>query len=183
MNEWLLLICLRIEKSSGSIALHESLYLYSLIETAHVLAICLFVGTLFMVDFRLLGWSFTTIPPQEICKKVLPFSIIGFVIMLVTGALLFYAIPVRTYQSIFFRIKMALLIIAGINALIFHLNARKLSYNFDISRLTKVAAITSLLSWSGVIIAGRMIAYNWFDCDKPDLNKTFYWLAGCNDLT
>ena len=183
MNDWLLSICRLIEKSSGSIALHESLYLYPLIETTHVLAICLFVGTIFMLDLRLLGWSFTTISVEKICKNVIPFSLIGFTVMVVTGALLFYAIPVRTYQSIFFRIKMALFIVAGVNAIIFHLKARKVSYNFNLSRLTKVAAIISLFSWGGVIITGRMIAYNWFDCDKSDLNKTLHWLAGCDDFS
>jgi len=181
MNEWLLALCRQLENSSGSISLHESLYLYSLIETTHVLAICLFVGTLFMVDFRLIGWSFTTIPLSEVSKKILPFTIIGFLIMIVTGALLFYAIPVRTYQSIFFRIKITLLLVAGVNAFLLHLKMSASEPDINVSRTIKVAAATSLITWGSVIIMGRMIAYNWFDCDKSGLSESLYWLAGCDD--
>ena len=180
MNEWFLSICRQIENTPGSIALLESLYLYSIIETIHVVAICLFVGTLFMVDFRLLGWSFLTISLEEVCKKVLPFSLAGFLVMIVTGVLLFYAIPVRTYQSIFFRIKIILLIMAGINALLFHLKARKVNYNISSIKFVKATAYTSLFAWCGVIIAGRMIAYNWFDCEKLIPSTTLYWLSGCD---
>ena len=180
MNEWLLSLCRQIENSSGSIALHESLYLYSLIETTHVLAIGLFVGLLFMLDFRLLGWSFSSLPITDMCKKVLPYSLLGFVVMIITGALLFYAIPVRTYQSIFFRIKITLFIIAGINALIFHVRARKGNYAGDISTATRLAAGISLLTWSGVIVAGRMIAYNWFDCEKLTPHNILFGLSGCD---
>lgn len=180
MNDWLLALCRQIENTSGSIALHESLYLYSLIETTHVIAIGLFVGTIFMLDFRLLGWSFTAIPVSQMCRRILPYSLIGFLIMIVTGALLFYTIPVRTYQSIFFRIKIVLFIVAGINALIFHWRAKHGNFNTHITTSTKIAAMLSIVSWSGVIIAGRMIAYNWFDCEKLLPSSTLYGLAGCD---
>ena len=53
-------------------------------------------------------------------RKVLPLTVFGFLVMSVTGLLLFYAIPVRNYQNIFFRIKMILIVVAGINAFFFH---------------------------------------------------------------
>ena len=79
-----------------STALHESFYMYPLIETTHVLTLCLFVGTVLMVDLRLLGVGFRDVPVSEVTSRLLPYSIAGFVIMFVTGLLLFYAIPVRT---------------------------------------------------------------------------------------
>ena len=182
MNKWLLELCQRVAETKGSIALHESLYIYPLVETAHVLSICLFLGTLFIVDFRLLGWSFNTVSITEVCKRILPYSIFGFILMIITGALLFYAIPVRTYQSIFFRVKIILLIIAAINAFLFHRNLRKTENNvYQATRFSKSAAITSLISWSGVIIMGRMIAYNWFDCDKSNIPSIIVWISGCYD--
>jgi len=182
MNKWLLELSQRIAETQGSIALHESLYVYPLVETAHVLSICLFLGTLFIVDFRLLGWSFNTVPIRDVCNRILPYSIIGFVLMLITGALLFYAIPVRTYQSVFFRVKVILLVIAAINAFLFHKKLRASdNNNYKATTFSKSAAITSLLAWSGVIIMGRMIAYNWFDCDKTNVSSIIVWFSGCYD--
>lgn len=182
MNKWLLELCQSIAETKGSIALHESLYVYPLVETTHVLSICLFLGTLFIVDFRLLGWSFNSVSIAEICNRILPYSIIGFVLMLITGALLFYAIPVRTYQSIFFRVKIILLIIAAINAFLFHRKLRKTeNSNYKATAFSKSAAITSLIAWCGVIIMGRMIAYNWFDCDKSTVPTIIVWFSGCYD--
>ena len=182
MNKWLLELCQRIAETKGSIALHESLYLYPLVETAHVLSLGLFLGTLFIVDFRLLGLSLNTVSIAEICKRILPYSIIGFVFMLITGALLFYAIPVRTYQSIFFRVKIILLIIAAINAFLFHRKLRRIEHkHYTATTFSKSASITSLIAWSGVIIMGRMIAYNWFDCDKSNVHSLIVWFSGCND--
>ena len=182
MNKWLLELCQRIAETKGSIALLESLYVYPLVETAHVLSICLFLGTLFVVDFRLLGWSFNTLSISDVCRRILPYSIIGFILMLITGALLFYAIPVRTYQSIFFRVKIILLIIAAINAYLFHRKLRRTeNKNYQATSFSKSAAITSLIAWSGVIIMGRMIAYNWFDCDKSNVPSIIVWISGCYD--
>ena len=182
MNKWLLELCQRIAETKGSIALHESLYVYPLVETAHVLSICLFLGTLFIVDFRLLGWSFNTVSITEVCKRILPYSIFGFILMIITGALLFYAIPVRTYQSIFFRVKIILLIIAAFNAFLFHRKLRNNDKaNYKSTTFSKTAAVTSLIAWSGVIIMGRMIAYNWFDCDKSNVPSFIVWFSGCYD--
>ena len=92
--------------------------------------------------------------------------------MVVTGVLLFYAIPVRSYQNIFFRIKVIFLILAGLNAFIFHTGI----YQRRVERGTatrrrraqrRFAGAASLVLWAVIIVAGRMIAYNWFDCDKP----------------
>ena len=95
--------------TEGSIALHESLYMYPLVETVHVIGIMLFAGTIAMVDLRLLGRAFTDTPVSEMTSRILPWTVAGFAVMAVTGMLLFYAIPVRTYHSVWFRLKLVLL--------------------------------------------------------------------------
>src|SRR5262245_52485665 len=92
-----------------SVALHESLYMYPLVESVHVLTLCLFVGFAVLLDLRLLGITLKRVPVSEILDRVLPWTKVGFAIMIVSGAMLFYAIPVRNYQNIFFRIKMLML--------------------------------------------------------------------------
>src|SRR5438034_1684162 len=85
-----------------SIALHESLYGYPIVESIHVWALCLFVGMAIVLDLRLTGLSFTKIPVSEVARRILPWTTFGFVVMVISGVLLFYAIPVRSYQNIFF---------------------------------------------------------------------------------
>jgi hypothetical protein len=103
-----------------SIALHESQYAYAIIESIHVWALCLFVGFAVLLDLRLVGALLRDVPISDMAKRLLPWTKAGFVVMVISGALLFYAIPLRTYLNIFFRIKAVLLILAGLNAFVFH---------------------------------------------------------------
>ena len=100
-------------------------------------------------------------------NALLPWTAAGFVLMVISGALLFYAIPVRTFQNIFFRIKVALLILSGLNVWIFHSGIYRRMTEWDLDpvppRRARVAAGLSLALWAGIVVAGRMIAYNWFD--------------------
>ena len=166
-----------------SIALHESLYLYPWIESSHVLFICIFFGTLIFVDLRLTGVVFKDLSVETLNKKILPLTLIGFCLMCITGLLLFYAIPIRNYQNIFFRIKIFLIFIAGLNALFFHKRmareAKDWDTNSSIPISMKVSAVSSLFTWSLVIISGRLIAYNWFDCDRQPQSDWINFLTSC----
>jgi hypothetical protein len=102
----LLPFCQWLAATQGSIALHESLYMYPLVESVHVLTLCLFVGMSVLLDLRLLGLTLRRVPVSEVTARLLPWMQAGFVVMIVTGLLLFYAIPVRSYQNVFFRLKM-----------------------------------------------------------------------------
>jgi hypothetical protein len=165
----------------GSIALHESLYMYPIVESVHVLTLCLFVGMAAMLDLRLLGLAFRRIPASEVMRRLMPWTKAGFVIMMISGGLLFYAIPVRTYQNIFFRIKVVMLILAGINVWIFHRRIEPTIGEWDVSpiapRGARVAAMLSLVLWAAIIVSGRMIAYNWFDCDIQPQPAFINWAA------
>src|SRR5574342_635559 len=119
----LLPFCQWLASTSGSIALHESLYMYPLVESAHVLTLCLFVGMSVLWDLRLLGWVLPQVRASEMAGRLLPWMKAGFTIMVITGVLLFYAIPVRSFQNIFFRIKMIALVFAGLNAWLFKIGA------------------------------------------------------------
>ena len=135
-----------------------------------------------MVDLRLLGVAFRATAVSALTQRVLPFAVVGFVFMTVTGLLLFYAIPVRTYHSIWFRMKVAMIVFAGINAWYFHrkLNRARVIWDRDPTPplAVRVSSGLSILLWFGVIICGRMIAYNWFDCDRPQPDWVVT-LAGC----
>jgi hypothetical protein len=179
----LLSFCQWLDSTRGSTAIHESLYGYPLIESTHVWALTLFVGFAAVLDLRLLGIGFRHIPVSELTRRLLPWTIAGFVIMVISGVLLFYAIPVRTYQSIFFRAKLIFLILAGINVWLYHTGIARRIAEWDLAarvpRRAKIAGLTSLVLWTLIIFAGRMIAYNWFDCDRQPQPRIINWLTEC----
>lgn len=172
-----------LASTSWSIALHESLYMYPLIESTHVLTLGLFVGLAVMLDLRLLGLAMRRVPVSEVAARLLPWTKAGFVVMVITGMLLFYAIPVRSYQSVFFRVKVAMLLLAGLNVWLFHARVGRRIADWDLAPVTppaaRAAAIVSLVLWAGIVVAGRMIAYNWFDCDIQPQSDFINWAAGC----
>jgi len=171
-----------LAETRGSIALHESLYMYPVIESVHVLTLCLFVGMSTMLDLRLLGLTLRRVPLTDITNRLFPWMFVGFGVMVVTGVLLFYAIPIRSYQSIWFRMKVVLLICAGLNAWIFHATIYRSVGDWGVSRTVppraRLAGVLSLVFWTGIIVFGRMIAYNWFDCDRPE-PALIVTVAGC----
>ena len=148
-------------------ALHESIWGYPIIESIHVLTLCLFLGLAVMLDLRLLGVTMLRTPVSEVAGRLLPWTIAGFGIMVMTGALLFYAIPVKTYLNIFFRVKVLFLLLAGVNTAVFHLTIYRRMSEWDLDpvppRRARLAGGLSLVLWAGIVVAGRMIAYNWFD--------------------
>jgi len=163
----LLGICQWLEKTPWSIALHESIWVYPLVESVHVLTLCLFLGTAVMLDLRLLGVILRRVPVSEAAGQLFRWMAAGFVLMVISGSLLFYAIPVRTYLNIFFRIKVVMLVLAGLNAWIFHRTVYRRVAEWDLDPVTpraaRVAGGLSLVLWAAIVVAGRMIAYNWFD--------------------
>ncbi len=179
----LLAFCEWLAATSGSIALHESLYMYPIVESTHVLALTVFVGLAVVLDLRLLGLILPRVPVTDITDRLLPWTKVGFAVMVFTGILLFYAIPVRTYQSIWFRAKVVMLVLAGLNVWVFNNRVflRVAEWNLDVTTPTSArrAALVSLILWAGVIVAGRMIAYNWFDCDLQPQPAFVNWAAGC----
>jgi hypothetical protein len=173
-----------LASTKWSIALHESLYMYPFVESIHVLTLCLFVGMSVMLDLRLLGVALRRVPVAEVTDRLVPWMIVGFVIMIVTGLLLFYAIPIRSYQNVFFRVKVIALVLAGANAWVFHSGVHKHVAEWGLGRTpprkARIAGGLSLFLWALIIVCGRMIAYNWFDCDmKPA--PIVRWAAGCVD--
>jgi uncharacterized membrane protein len=173
-----------LDDQTWSTLLHESYYMYNWVESTHVLTLMVSLGMLFLIDLRMLGVAFPDVPASKIAERLNVPMMIGFIVMFITGILLFYAVPIRSTQSIWFRIKMVLLVGCAINAFLFHkrMNESVSSWDTDAvapSRLRK-GAIISLVFWSLVVICGRFIAYDWFDCDygQTGLIGT---LAGCVD--
>jgi hypothetical protein len=184
LNELLLNLAHWFDAQAWSTALHESLYMYAWIETTHVLTLTVFLGMLFVIDLKILGMIFPTVPASVIAERLDKPMMLGFAVMVITGLLLYYAIPVRTTQSVWFRLKVVLMIAAGVNALLFRNRMHAANASWDgvaaAPKRLKVGAGLSLALWAGVVVTGRSIAYGWFDCTK-ELPYFMYWAAGCVD--
>jgi hypothetical protein len=178
----LLHVCQWLATTPWSIALHESHYVYSIVSTVHVLTLSVFLGTAVMLDLRLLGVSMPRMPVSEVATRLFPWTAAGFVTMLVSGALLLYAAPMR-YQNIFFRIKIFTLVLAGVNAWVFHRTVYRGVADWDLDpvppRRARFAGGLALVFWAVMIVAGRMIAYDWFACDRQPQPAVVNLLAGC----
>jgi hypothetical protein len=170
--------------TSWSVALHESQYAYSIVESVHVWTLAVFFGSVVMFDLRLLGWIMPKVPASEVVGRLLPVTKVAFAIMVVTGTLLFFAIPLRSYQNIFFRSKMLLLLLAGLNVWLFHARVYPRVVTSDVGgmppRAAKVAGALSLTLWICIVFSGRMIAYNWFDCDRQPQPEIINFLTSCD---
>src|SRR6185503_17557674 len=98
----LLRFCEWLAATPGSIALHESRYVFLIVLTVHVLTLCVLVGTAVMLDLRLLGLTLRQVPASEVMARLLPWTAAGFLVMIASGGLLFYAAPLIEYRNLFF---------------------------------------------------------------------------------
>ena len=159
----LLHLCQWLSATSTATAMRESPWIYSLIESVHVLGITALAGTAAVLDLRLLGVTMRQEQVSQVVEQIMPIAWFGGVIMFVSGLLLFWAKAENCYANPAFRVKLLLLLLAASNPLVFHLTTYRsvASWNAaaDPPRTAKVAGILSLVLWSGIIVAGRAIAY------------------------
>ena len=144
-------------------AISENEILFPWIESVHVLAIVLVVGTISIVDLRLLGMASLDRAVSRLMHDVLPYTWGAFVIAAITGLLMFSSDAVNYAHNFFFRGKLVLLALAGLNMAVFHIVGVGDVARWDTTRQTplpaKAAAIVSLLVWISVVAFGRGIGF------------------------
>jgi hypothetical protein len=137
-----------------------------LIETSHVACIVIFAGLVIMMDLRLVGLAFTQAPLAQIQRRLFPWQMGSFVPSMATGILLFCVDPLRYYRNVLFLAKLVFLVLAGLNALAFHLKTYRRADGWDedtqVTAIARLAGGASLLLWSLVIVSSRLIPNNWF---------------------
>jgi hypothetical protein len=144
-------------------SIRESDNLFSIIETVHVLGVIVTAGTIAIVDLRILGVLMARYSVAQVLQPLVRITWLGFAVMVVSGFLLFWSEADKLYVNSAFRLKVLLLLLAGLNQWIFHATAyRQLAAAGVAARIppqAKFAASLSLALWSGVIVLGRAIAY------------------------
>jgi Family of unknown function (DUF6644) len=152
-----------LEASSIATRIRESLYLFPLIESAHVIGLTMVFGTTAIIDLRLLGLASTRRPFSRIASDMLKWSWAAFALTVMTGSLMFTTNAAVYYHNVYFRAKMAMLACAGINMVIFELTAFRSLHRWDQDRAAplagKTVAVVSLVVWIGIIFLGRWVGF------------------------
>jgi hypothetical protein len=160
----LLQFCQWLQDTPISTAIRESTSFWPVLEGSHLLGMALMMAPVMMYDFRLIGVKWKNDPVSKVKWSFLPITFAGFVLMVVTGLLLFWSEPLKCYKSVYFRIKVVALILAGLNALVFHSTIDRTTAQWDTASpppfRARVAGFMSLTLWTAVIFAGRYTAYN-----------------------
>jgi hypothetical protein len=156
-------ICQFIQDSEIGTAIRESQIVFPVIESIHVIGLAVSAGAIVLLDLRLTGLGMGRVMPAQIMRRLKSWYLTGFAIMMLTGALLFWAEAEKLYRSPTFRWKLVFLVIAGLNAAYYEFKyVPKMDAWDGKSELpggAKLAGWCSLISWAAVIGFGRWTAY------------------------
>lgn len=157
-------ICQWIQDSSIGTGIRESVYIFPLIEATHVIGLAVSVGTIAIVDLRLIGAALTTEPVTDVIEQLQPWTLWGFAVQFISGFFLFWSEAARLYPSYSYRAKFVFLLLLGINALLFHTTIYKSVDKWDRDAATpfraRMAGWIGITFWAAVIFFGRWTAYN-----------------------
>ena len=150
--------CQWLQHTPLSTTINESVWLFPLIEGTHILTLPISVGMIVLFDLRLLGLA-----AGKVTNELLRWSRFGFAVMLITGVFLFITQAGKAYGNPFFRTKLLLLLMLGINAAVYQVAFYPKMSQWDLAGKTpavaRFCAGLSLIVWIGVIVCGRTMAY------------------------
>lgn len=151
-----------IERLPLAVAMRQDLWLYPIVEIVHIIGFVTLVGSIIVLDLRLLGLS-RGLPVRALARHVLPWSIGALVLIVPSGLLMFIAHASDLIGNKAFVLKMALLFCAALNAALFHAGAFRGAAAWDsaaaVPAAARLHAAVSLLIWIGVLACGRLLAY------------------------
>lgn len=156
-------ILISIEATALATSIRESALLFPLLESAHVIALAFVVGTVALMDLRLLGFASRKLPVTRLTNDLLPWTWGAFALAVVTGLLLLSSTAVRYFDNTPLRYKFIFMFLAGINMLVFHFITYKNVNRWDNDEVPPVAAriagALSIIFWACVVFFGRWIGF------------------------
>ena len=151
------------EDSALADNIRENDLLFPLVESVHVLSICLVVGSILVVDLRLLGLASINRPVSRVANGILPLTWSAFAVAVASGSLLFISNATKYLENGYFVAKILLILAAGLNMVIFHaISARNQPQWDNKARLplpARLAGGLSILLWISVVACGRWIGF------------------------
>jgi hypothetical protein len=151
-----------LEATAVAAAMREWRWLYPIVEITHIVGFAVLVGAAVFFDLRLLGVS-RQLPVSGLERHLLRWARVSLFLVVPSGAMMFAAHAVEFGENPAFRLKLALLATAALNAAVFHRWSFRVTPPWDRDAVApaaaKASAVVSLLAWTGVIACGRLIAY------------------------
>lgn len=151
-----------LETSGLAVAMRQWAWLYPIVEIAHIVGFVILVGSAFMFDARLLGFS-RAVPVSSLERHLLTWARFSLMLVVPTGAMMFVAHATEMAENPAFRLKLILVAAAFLNAAVFHRWPFRTVGDWDTEvagpGAARAAGVLSLLLWTGVITCGRLIAY------------------------
>lgn len=155
-----------LEGTPPAIFARESFYGFQILVGIHLMGLVFSVGTLLWLDLRLAGFALRGTSIAMLNRQLLPWFATGFAVMFGSGLILFAGFATSAYVNTFFLIKLAAILLAGINAWVFHRMLGQGPRSWDRDPVppaaVRIAGMVSLALWATVIICGRMMSYTLF---------------------
>ena len=162
MNDAISVFCHWLQQTPVGVFMSESIYAFPAVEALHILGgnVPLIVSTS-ILSARLTGWGLREIPVSTLVKALMPWAWVAFVIQVVTGVLLFSTSAPQYAATYIFPIKMLLILLAGLNGLVFMRTVYRSVATWDTAPVppfgARFAGYVSILLWFGVLVMGRIL--------------------------
>ena len=151
-----------LEAMPLAVAMRHELWLYPAVEIVHIAGFVVLVGSITVLDLRLLGLG-RTLSVRALTRHTVPWSAAAFVLIVPSGALMFAAHASDLAGNSAFRLKLVLIALAGVNAALFHVRPYRsvAAWDHDVAppAAARAHAAVSLALWFTVIACGRLLAY------------------------
>ena len=150
-----------LQDTSWATAIRESLNLYPALYTLHIFGFVIMVTATSVLDLRLLGWGLGGRTVSSVSNLALPWARAGLGANLITGFFVFAAQAVDMYTNTAFRVKMLLVLLAGMNVALLELTIRRQKGGERESTpgIAKFSAVLSILLWLGIVAMSRVIGF------------------------
>jgi len=153
----------RLQATSLAVFIHQTKWAFTTIEVIHVIAILTVIGSIAIIDLRLLGIAPAKRPFTQLARDVLPLTWTAFVLAAATGSLLFISQAVAYFTTTTFWIKMSIMALAAINMLIFEFITVRGVQDWDLKATppppARLAGGISLTCWLLVFVFGRVTGF------------------------
>jgi hypothetical protein len=153
-----------LQATSWAVFIHQTKWAFTTIEVIHLVAITAVLGSIAVVDLRLLGLASTRRPFSELAREILPYTWAAFVIAAITGSLLFISQATQYFVTPTFWVKMVIMLAAGINMAIFEFITVRGVKAWDVTTNlplpARLAGGISLACWALVFVFGRWTGFS-----------------------
>ena len=146
-----------------AVFIHKKAWAFTTVQVVHFFTVSVVLGTIAIVDLRLLGFAAVKRPFAELSRQLLPFTWTAFVLTVITGSLMFISQATEYFANPVFWFKMSVIVLAGINMMIFEfVTVRDVEkWNLDATPppRARLAGGISIACWALVIVLGRVISF------------------------